>query len=153
MTLCLLGFTIQRKLDYICRLNIFLMYNFELLWPGLVLSKEAQLTEDWLIYIKMNFLPLLIFKILGFQKLITIWSVKSILDNNLRPRILPDMESGMESQASAWYSIETVLKKMKIFSKKIQNSLLCGHFCLNTCKKEIFANVRLSFLRCLNNVT
>ena len=95
------------------------MYNFELLWPGLVLSKEAQLTEDWLIYIKMNFLPLLIFKILGFQKLITIWSVKSISDNNLRPRILPDMESGMESQASAWYSIKTVLKKKrKYFLKK-----------------------------------
>ena len=35
-----------------------------------------------------------------FLRSVAIWSVKIILDDNLRPRILPDKELEMESQVS-----------------------------------------------------
>lgn len=34
------GSSIETKLGHICLLNIFLMYNFELTWPGLAMSDQ-----------------------------------------------------------------------------------------------------------------
>ena len=45
-----MGFNIERKLDHICILNIFLMYNFELMWQDLDISDQAQLICDSQLY-------------------------------------------------------------------------------------------------------
>ena len=92
MVLFLWGFTIQEKLDLICLLNIFLMYNFELTWPCLTMSNQAQL------YKKTNFVSLLILEILEFQMSFAIWSVKSIFVNNTKPEILPTSKLGWEAK-------------------------------------------------------
>ena len=45
-----MGFNTERKLDHICILNIFLMYNFELMWQDLDISDQAQLICDSQLY-------------------------------------------------------------------------------------------------------
>ena len=49
------GFNIQSKLQHICFLNIFLMQNFELIWPGLAMSDHPvhlQLTKTFFFFLR-----------------------------------------------------------------------------------------------------
>ena len=88
-TFYLWGFNIQKQLDHMWLLNIFLMYSFELIWPSLAMSDQVKL----ICYSsKINFISLMILQILSFQESFTIWSVEGILDDNKRLRILLDME-------------------------------------------------------------
>lgn len=54
-----------------------------------------------------------------------IWLVKNIFGNMSETRILPDIVSGMTSQASQWFSFQNISRKSKwqnkIFQKKIRN--------------------------------
>ena len=54
-----------KETDRICLFNIFLMYNFELICPDLVMSDQAQLICDSQ---KINFIPLPILEIFDFQE-------------------------------------------------------------------------------------
>ena len=65
MTLYLWGFNKQRKLDYICLLKIFLMYNFELIWACLAMLDQSQFICDS-ITTKFNFIILWILEVLDF---------------------------------------------------------------------------------------
>ena len=61
------GYSIYKeKLSILYLLSIFLLYNFELIWPGLPIPDQGQLTCDS--FTKSYLLPLLILEILEFQE-------------------------------------------------------------------------------------
>ena len=74
------------------------MYKFELICLGLAMSDQAQLIFDS--QKRMNFIPLLIPEILDFRESFTIWLFESILDDNSRSKMLPDMEGIWDGKLS-----------------------------------------------------
>ena len=67
-----------------------------------------------------------------------IWLVKNIFGNMSETRILPDIVSGMTSQASQWFSFQNISRKSK-WQNKIFPKNEMSYFGANMSKKEFFA--------------
>ena len=79
-------------------ISVFSIYVWYMILNYSGQTQPCQTKSSWfLAHRKINLFLFLILEILDFQESFTIWSVENILDNNVRPRILPDMEFGMGS--------------------------------------------------------
>ena len=102
-------------------------------WPCQPKAIALACTKLWCLSVnKRSTWSLSFLQILHFKNP-AIWLAKSILGNNSRARILPDMEFVMESQESKEISFCIVFRKNKRqnFFKKIHNTLFLGLFCPN----------------------
>ena len=107
------GSITQRKLDYICLLNIFLIFNLKNVLLRLAVSHQVQLVCDLLLTYKMSiscFSSFSRYKTFGNPG---IQLVKSTWGYISRPRILPVIEFGMRSPVLQYFSFQTVLRKRK----------------------------------------